>query len=408
MYIRILIAALAATSVMTGAAIAAGSGKATHVVIDRDSQSMKVYNGTQVIASSRVSTGKQGYSTPTGIFSILQKRRRHFSNLYNNAPMPNMQRLTWTGIALHGSGSVPRYPASHGCIRLPRGFDSKLFKLTRNGAHVVVARGNVVPQITVHETLFQPTRPIVPGLVEINTGTISDATRPSAVAARISVLKGQGGLKSDGRSKSPLRIFITRGGAGVSDTLLVQKMLNELGWNAGAEDGLFGRQTQAAIRNFQSLVGAPVTGSFNKALILQLRSLTGREKEPTGHIYVRQDFKPVFDAPITINNPHLALGAHLISAVNMNTETGTTDWISMTLKDRLSPAQRKRYGVSEDNGGQKQDIKETLARFDIPQDVRDKIETLLTPGSSITISDKGFSNLTSRKGGTDFIVRTSG
>ena len=90
------------------------------IVVSLPKQQMKLYRGTELVKTTRVSTGRQGYSTPAGVFSILQKRRRHFSNLYNNAPMPYMQRLTWSGIALH-EGVVPNYPASHGCIRIPRG-----------------------------------------------------------------------------------------------------------------------------------------------------------------------------------------------------------------------------------------------------------------------------------------------
>jgi lipoprotein-anchoring transpeptidase ErfK/SrfK len=89
------------------------------------------------IGHSRISTGKNGYETPTGSFKILQKRKKHKSNLYENGDMPFMQRLTWDGIALHG-GRVPDYPASHGCIRFPHNFASKLYGITRIGSQVVI------------------------------------------------------------------------------------------------------------------------------------------------------------------------------------------------------------------------------------------------------------------------------
>ena len=88
------------------------------IVVSLGNQKADVYRGTTLITSTSVSTGKRGYSTKAGVFSILEKRRRHYSNLYNGAPMPWMQRLTWSGTALH-AGVVPGYPASHGCIRLP-------------------------------------------------------------------------------------------------------------------------------------------------------------------------------------------------------------------------------------------------------------------------------------------------
>jgi len=99
------------------------------VVVSIEAQRAYIFRDRKLIAVSTVSTGRRGHVTPTGRFPILQKRRVHFSNLYNNAPMPNMQRLTWDGIALH-AGAIPGYPASHGCVRLPMEFSKLLFDTT--------------------------------------------------------------------------------------------------------------------------------------------------------------------------------------------------------------------------------------------------------------------------------------
>jgi hypothetical protein len=107
------------------------------VVISLPSQLAFVYRGGALMGISTVSTGKPGKRTPVGEFTILQKRVFHRSNLYSNAPMPYMQRLTWTGIAMHG-GDLPGYPASHGCIRFPNVFARKLFDLTAMGGVVRV------------------------------------------------------------------------------------------------------------------------------------------------------------------------------------------------------------------------------------------------------------------------------
>jgi len=104
-------------------------------VVSLAEQKAYVYRAGKLIGVTTVSTGKRGHRTPTGSFTILQKRRKHFSNLYNNAPMPNMQRLTWTGIALH-AGALPGYPASHGCVRLPMEFSKLLFAVTELGGRV--------------------------------------------------------------------------------------------------------------------------------------------------------------------------------------------------------------------------------------------------------------------------------
>jgi hypothetical protein len=108
------------------------------LVISLDEQRAYVYRNGLAIGVSTISSGKPGKETPTGVFTILQKNKDHRSNLYNNAPMPYMQRLTWDGIALHG-GALPGYPASHGCVRLPHAFAQKLFAETRTGDTVVVA-----------------------------------------------------------------------------------------------------------------------------------------------------------------------------------------------------------------------------------------------------------------------------
>ena len=107
-------------------------------VISLARQRIQVYDEKGLVTQSPVSTGMAGYRTPAGVFSVLQKRRYHESNIYSGAPMPFMQRLTWSGIALH-AGVLPGYPASHGCIRLPYGFAAELWGMTRLGTRVVVA-----------------------------------------------------------------------------------------------------------------------------------------------------------------------------------------------------------------------------------------------------------------------------
>jgi lipoprotein-anchoring transpeptidase ErfK/SrfK len=111
------------------------------IVVSLEQQKAYVYRADKLIAVSTVSTGARGHRTPIGSFTILQKNRRHFSNLYNNAPMPNMQRLTWGGIALH-AGALPGYPASHGCVRLPLEFSRLLFGVTSMGGRVHIVAGS--------------------------------------------------------------------------------------------------------------------------------------------------------------------------------------------------------------------------------------------------------------------------
>lgn len=125
------------------------------LVVSLDEQRAYVYRNGIAIGVSTISSGKKGKETPTGVFTILQKNKDHRSNLYNSAPMPYMQRLTWDGIALHG-GNLPGYPASHGCVRLPLAFAEKLFLETRNGDTVVVANAQASATSLVHPAVLAP------------------------------------------------------------------------------------------------------------------------------------------------------------------------------------------------------------------------------------------------------------
>jgi hypothetical protein len=114
-------------------------GAGVRILVSIPQQKAWVFAGAALVATSPVSTGKPGHETPTGIFHILQKAVHHRSNQYSNAPMPFMQRLTPSGVALH-AGHLPGYPASHGCIRLPWGFAKRLYGLTGGGSRVTVTR----------------------------------------------------------------------------------------------------------------------------------------------------------------------------------------------------------------------------------------------------------------------------
>ena len=119
------------------------------IIVSIPDQRVHVYRNGVRIAASSCSTGKPGHTTPTGVFKILQKDKHHHSSTYNNAPMPNMNRLTWSGVALH-AGNLPGYPASHGCVRLPMAFSELLFGVTKLGMTVVIADSKSQPSSVVH------------------------------------------------------------------------------------------------------------------------------------------------------------------------------------------------------------------------------------------------------------------
>jgi hypothetical protein len=125
------------------------------LIVSLPEQKAYVYRNGVLIGASTVSTGKQGHDTPTGVFTILQKHEDHYSNLYNDAPMPYMQRLTWSGVALH-AGRLPGYPASHGCVRMPYEFARLLFAETKTGVTVVVSDAEQFSETLAHPGLIAP------------------------------------------------------------------------------------------------------------------------------------------------------------------------------------------------------------------------------------------------------------
>lgn len=132
-----------------------GPSHPVYVVVSLGDQHASIYDANGYVTRTRVSTGQAGHRTPTGVFSVIGKSRWHRSNIYSGAPMPYMQRITWSGVAMH-AGVVPGYPASHGCIRLPAGFAPQLFGMTRMGARVVVTPSDVRPVEFSHPLLPLP------------------------------------------------------------------------------------------------------------------------------------------------------------------------------------------------------------------------------------------------------------
>jgi lipoprotein-anchoring transpeptidase ErfK/SrfK len=122
------------------------------ISISIEKQKLRIYDANGFYAESPISTGMKGHPTPMGVFSVIQKQKLHHSNIYSGAPMPYMQRITWSGIAIH-AGVLPGYPASHGCIRMPMAFAMKMWNWTKMGARVVVTPGEMTPSSFSHPLL---------------------------------------------------------------------------------------------------------------------------------------------------------------------------------------------------------------------------------------------------------------
>ena len=156
------------------------AGEPIMAIVSLRSQRITVYDAKGWMLRAPVSSGTKGRETPAGIFSVIQKVEEHYSNLYDDAFMPHMQRITWSGIALHG-GVLPGRPASHGCIRLPFDFAAQLFDATTMGIRVIVAPGDVAPVEIAHPLLFQP-KPGAAALAAARTTEAQEATKKAAEA----------------------------------------------------------------------------------------------------------------------------------------------------------------------------------------------------------------------------------
>ena len=180
------------------------------ISISIEKQKLRIYDANGFFAESPISTGMKGHPTPTGVFSVIQKQKLHHSNIYSGAPMPYMQRITWSGIAIH-AGVLPGYPASHGCIRMPMAFAMKMWNWTKMGARVVVTPGEITPSSFSHPLLAaqkvvpQPTaanEPQVdaPPAVKSDKASNADTTvKPAASAVNLELRSTVGhsdGVKS--------------------------------------------------------------------------------------------------------------------------------------------------------------------------------------------------------------------
>src|SRR3982074_607959 len=175
------------------------AGQPIMAVVSLHNQRITVYDANGWILRAPVSSGQKGRETPAGIFSVIQKEAEHYSNLYDDAYMPHMQRITWSGIALHG-GPLPGHAASHGCVRPPYDFAARVFDATRLGMRVIVAPGDVAPVEIAHPALLAP-KPGAAALAATRAAEADEATR-KADQARLAATKA---ARDSARAMMPVR-----------------------------------------------------------------------------------------------------------------------------------------------------------------------------------------------------------
>ena len=422
------------------------------IVISINQQKLHLYADGTEVADTLVATGVPTLPTPTGIFSVIGKERFHRSNIYSGAPMPFMQRITWSGVALHEGENIG-HPASHGCIRMPGEFAAKLFSVTKVGVRVIIARNEVKPvpfadaHLFVHKAMPAPaaaaatpaapeaTRTAQAGDDNKKTDAVAlpqsqtpDAAAPAMPEPAKTVL-----ISDDTKTKDvadpakPEALATAEAKAAAPAPQLdgLAKLVAAPPPPAPDETNkLRGTAATPAVTLDHPADAAPVPAAKPTTIVETGHAATQgpisifvsrKEKK----IYVRQNFSPLFYAPVTIDHPEQAFGTHVFTAMAYLDDGSTLRWNVVSLpgeppkakrdadNDRRASRRGRREEPVEKSLGDMpppQTPAEALARIDIPQDAIDRISALMVPGSSLVVSDQGLGEETGE--GTDFIVVT--
>jgi L,D-transpeptidase-like protein len=393
------------------------AGEPIMAIVSIKTQQVTLYDADGWILRAPVSTGVTGRETPAGVFAVLEKEKDHHSTMYDDAWMPNMQRITWNGIALHG-GPLPGYAASHGCVRMPYRFAERLFDKTRIGMRVIISPNDAAPVEISHAALFTPNADAI-AAAPARAGTLAreaaEATK-AADEAKKAAARAARETASLTASLRKLKLLKTRADAelALADKALAAAKTDEA--KARAEErrqkaasrvAEAGTQLDTATADAKSKVDtdaaakdAAKAAEIKKVATAKAASEAKLALEPisifisraTQKLYVRRnthkrwpDGGEVFDAtieiPITIRNPDKPVGTHVFTAMARN-DAGLR-WTAVTI----------------DNGDE---AKNALDRITIPQDVLDRIAQTALPRSSIVVSDEPLSAETNYR--TEFVA----
>lgn len=393
------------------------AGEPIMAIVSIKTQRVTFYDSDGWVLRAPVSTGTTGRETPAGIFAIVEKKKDHRSNMYDDAWMPHMQRITWNGIALHG-GPLPGYAASHGCVRMPFGFADQLFGKTRIGMRVIISPNDAEPVEVSHPALLVPKQEAIAAA----SGRAETLVREAEEAARIAddtkkiaatAARDAASLKASLRKLEGLKARAAAELASAEKALVAAKTEQA---TKRAED----RRQKAAARvddltaqldksraaaasgvdpaAAQDAAKAAAARKTDAAKVateakLALEPVSIYISRATKRLYVRRNtHKPapdgggeVFDSsievPVTIRNPNRPIGTHVFTAMARN-DAGLR-WSAVTI----------------DNGD---DAGNALDRIVIPQEVLDRVGPTALPRSSIVISDEPLSAETNYR--TEFVA----
>ena len=398
------------------------AGEPIMAIVSIKSQRVTFYDTDGWILRAPVSTGTTGRETPAGVFAVVEKDKDHHSSMYDDAWMPNMLRITWNGIALHG-GPLPGYAASHGCVRMPFDFAAKVFDKAPMGMRVIISPTDSEPVAFSDPALLVPKQDVIdaaPARAAAAARDADDAAK-AAAAAKTALVAAKHDATAAPAAVRNLKALKARADAELAHAEKVLAAANanpkatnqakaaaqdaqqkaaakaeQLGAQfAAAKDTLKTRQdavaaAEAAAKAAEAkktetasaatatkLIGEPVSIYISRATQkLYVRRDTHKKWSDGGELY---DFSQEF--PVAIKNPDKPLGTHIFTAVAR--DGGGLRWTE----------------VSIDNGD---DAKDALDRITFPQEVLDKIAPTAVPLSSIIISDEPLSDETNYR--TEFVA----
>jgi chemotaxis protein histidine kinase CheA len=394
------------------------AGEPIMAIVSIKTQEVTFYDAEGWILRAPVSTGVKERETPAGVFAVVEKDKDHHSSMYDDAWMPNMQRITWNGLALHG-GPLPGYAASHGCVRMPFGFAEKLFNKTRIGMRVIIAPDDAAPVEFSHPALFTPKAEAL-AAAPAHAETLSREAAEAAKAAAETKKAAETAARETASLASSLRKLESLKRSAEAELAFAVKALAAAKTDeakARAED----RKQKAAAKATEAVTqldtakaeakskldaanAAKATAKAAEAKKAAAAKTAGEAKlalEPvsiyisraTQKLYVRRNtHKPapdgggeVFDASIearvSIRNPEKRIGTHVFTAVARK-DAGLR-WTAVTIDDA-------------------DDAKDALDRITIPQDVLDRVGATASPRSSIVVSDEPLSAETNYR--TEFVA----
>jgi hypothetical protein len=394
------------------------AGEPIMAIVSIKTQQVTFYDAEGWIFRAPVSTGVKERETPAGVFAVIDKEKDHHSTMYDDAWMPNMQRITWNGIALHG-GPLPGYAASHGCIRMPYGFAEKLYDKTRIGMRIIIAPNDPTPVEFSHPALLTPNAEAIaaaPVRAETLAREAAEAAKAAAEAKKAAVTAAHEAtsLTSSLRKLESLKRSADAEFASADRALAAAKTDQARARDEERKQKAAAKATNAVTQLDTAKADAKTkldaaaaakdaakAAEAKKAASAKAATDAKLAVEPvsiyisraTQKLYVRRNtHKPapdgggeVFDSsievPVTIRNPEKRIGTHVFTA--MARKDAALRWSVVTIDDA-------------------DDAKDALDRITIPQDVIDRIGPTVLPRSSIVVSDEPLSAETNYR--TEFVA----